>query len=1040
MQETKLAKHLCRSLALSGENARRVREWRTGNSGGCVQGDLSEAVAVALKRTLPRQQQARDMSIKKLNEHLTDLASHCRFTVDECGKPVNASGRSVNDIIDSLFWGSSHVEAKWLVRVLLKDMFYPFPEPHARWIMDLFHSLMWKIYQVRTSLELTCETVQAMVNRGIVKKGLNPVDWEEFRNIGPVLGTAVSIMECEQAKSATHFLNASLNKQFTGSFFAEKKEDGERMQVHVDLTRPLSQQITIFSKSGRNSTQDRLPVHATIRQSLIRARLPIQKNAIIEGELLLWNSRLNKVDEFSAVRTYQRNGFKDKNVHYCVCWFDVLLIDDRNVMNKTLKERRELLKDCVGEVYGYSWIVETREFPLTVQGTDQLAEYFVETVSQGCEGLVLKPCSSRYRPGKYVGHGWFKLKRDYIEGFARFEKEMAVVGGSYGERTGAKMDPRTKEPLLAVFWLAAMHNKDEYRRMPNKVRPNMFLLQSVAFGLSIKDLVQLNAELEFNSVPIETVSAKALKYDLTNVIGGRIDFLFKTPFVVEILGSDEGFHREVGHSFYTIRFPRIRKVRTDVRWTDPDCLGFYELQSLARKNTGPVVDDGERERLRRLLRALEAQHRRDGTVLPRPESSRRVSEMFAAQLQPSEVVSSSTGTSQESKGTKSTDRSRDRDHSSSQDQEDDDTMQVGPTPFAVPVFVAPAPPPPKRQRTKSPIEGPVIVLSSESGTVPPSRNVSPHRMPPPLAPESVPIGPVAPAQVGKEPENRAPNQPPEPHSDSGSQEHRVLLPLLSPNSKGSETRNNSPKKQSVAGGVAGAESNKSSDHKTPTSTRYLQTGAAAQGNTALFSPSFYKHREENSIAERPISTLPEVPETKIRPGPLFDFRTAFFFAPSTVRWLNPLRNKDGVPAGLPAETPDHVKELLASNGATRFLGSAVSTLDSLLVSCGWTTADGAVDDRIGVILVDREKDEDFLVRIKRALSEVISKLPPVAGAPYPTPIAIWDWHVLDHIEVLSEDSHTDDERFEEMLELRDQFLVDEYTPDADYCWSHSQRS
>lgn len=38
------------------------------------------------------------------------------------------------------------------------------------------------------------------------------------------------------------------------------------MQIHIDLDRPLGQQITIFSKSKRDSTKDRLSTHSYVVQ------------------------------------------------------------------------------------------------------------------------------------------------------------------------------------------------------------------------------------------------------------------------------------------------------------------------------------------------------------------------------------------------------------------------------------------------------------------------------------------------------------------------------------------------------------------------------------------------------------------------------------------------------------------------------------------------------------------------------------------------------------------------------------------------------
>jgi DNA ligase 4 len=50
--------------------------------------------------------------------------------------------------------------------------------------------------------------------------------------------------------------------------WAETKYDGERAQIHVEVRFDNSSDITIFSKSKRDSTQDRYAVHDIVRRAL----------------------------------------------------------------------------------------------------------------------------------------------------------------------------------------------------------------------------------------------------------------------------------------------------------------------------------------------------------------------------------------------------------------------------------------------------------------------------------------------------------------------------------------------------------------------------------------------------------------------------------------------------------------------------------------------------------------------------------------------------------------------------------------------------
>lgn len=141
-----------------------------------------------------------------------------------------------------------------------------------------------------------------------------------------------------------------------GVISAETKYDGERMQIHVELPAPGDQSdkvsIKIFSKSGRDSTWDRVETHAIVLAALgidpLQARrvkgrdlmtVPnehlieesgallsqrfktlglaggntgqkkaVRRRAILEGEMVAWDETRNQVAEF-----YKIAQIKDKH-------------------------------------------------------------------------------------------------------------------------------------------------------------------------------------------------------------------------------------------------------------------------------------------------------------------------------------------------------------------------------------------------------------------------------------------------------------------------------------------------------------------------------------------------------------------------------------------------------------------------------------------------------------------------------------------------------------------------------------------------------
>lgn len=73
--------------------------------------------------------------------------------------------------------------------------------------------------------------------------------------ITPQIGIPIQIPSIFKAQGCRHACIA-ISRQ-DQSCYVETKYDGLRMQIHVDLSLPLDQQVQIFSKSRKNSTKNR---------------------------------------------------------------------------------------------------------------------------------------------------------------------------------------------------------------------------------------------------------------------------------------------------------------------------------------------------------------------------------------------------------------------------------------------------------------------------------------------------------------------------------------------------------------------------------------------------------------------------------------------------------------------------------------------------------------------------------------------------------------------------------------------------------------
>jgi DNA ligase 4 len=110
--------------------------------------------------------------------------------------------------------------------------------------------------------------------------------------------------------------------------------------------------ISIFSKSGRDSTQDRVGLHEIIKKclGLGTLRCKFQRQCILAGELLVWNDREQPIMHFHRIRqSVTREGrqlgcaqdspvSEDENL--MVMLFDLLLLDDIVCLHEPHDQRR----------------------------------------------------------------------------------------------------------------------------------------------------------------------------------------------------------------------------------------------------------------------------------------------------------------------------------------------------------------------------------------------------------------------------------------------------------------------------------------------------------------------------------------------------------------------------------------------------------------------------------------------------------------------------------------------------------------------------
>ncbi|BGP31986.1 hypothetical protein JCM10296v2_003765 [Rhodotorula toruloides] len=247
------------------------------------------------------------------------------------GKGKELTLGRVDELLDELATLSSASaadDAAVMVQVILRDLtplLYPPPSSSAdialssycltsygfiglAEAMQVWHEGLPRLYRTVADLDWVTWTAEQAIRRGV-----------SLPRPRPQIGLPIKVPKTEKPSSC-----ARATKHLDGLVAVETKYDGERLQVHIDLSLPPREQIRIFSKSSRDSTETRrglLPIiraslglpldpvaqalHPQLYQRLLHAlsssatRPPIPPTkAVIEGEMVPYHEGRRQIDEF----------------------------------------------------------------------------------------------------------------------------------------------------------------------------------------------------------------------------------------------------------------------------------------------------------------------------------------------------------------------------------------------------------------------------------------------------------------------------------------------------------------------------------------------------------------------------------------------------------------------------------------------------------------------------------------------------------------------------------------------------------------------
>ncbi len=301
---------------------------------------------------------------------------------------------------------------------------------------------------------------------------------------------------------------------FSGKAYAEYKYDGVRAQVHR-----LDGLVRIFSRRLEDITSSFPEVEGMFRSD--------GRDFILDGEIVPFAEGRPLPFQLLQRRLRRQRSFEQAAQKAPVMYFafDALLLGEDELVDEPLGKRRDALTEVIG---GSGAALAHSDL---VGSSEEVAESFRRSRDLGFEGLVVKDPESRYSMGRR-GSGWVKLKEELDT------IDAVIVAAEYGngKRAGVISD-----------YTFAVLDGGELRTIGKAYS-----------GLTDAEIGEMTKRLKESTVKNQ-----------------RYRMVVRPEIVIEV--AFDSIQRSDRHdSGYALRFPRIKRIRTDKAVSDIDTMEKVE--------------------------------------------------------------------------------------------------------------------------------------------------------------------------------------------------------------------------------------------------------------------------------------------------------------------------------------------------------------------------------------------------------------------------------------------------------------------------------
>ncbi len=376
------------------------------------------------------------------------------------------------------------------------------------------------------------DIAEKLWEKGMV--GLKDIKVEVFTPVKPAL--------------AERLRNAEEIFKKLGSCLIETKYDGFRLQIHRK-----NERVRLYSRRQEDITHMLPDVVENVKR--------IKKSKfIIEAEALAYNKKTKEPLPFQqTIQRKRKYNIKEmvEKLPLRLFVFDVLLLDDKEILWKKFEERRKLVeKHC-----NLDFTLMPSEAIFAEKASD-IARFFKGSLKGGREGIIAKELNMPYTPGvrKFA---WIKLKKSYQTAL-QDTVDVVIIGAYRG--TGKRSH------VLGSF-LTAIYNEEEDK---------FETIAKVSTGFSDSQLEEFNKKLQ---------DIKTTKKDLRYVVSKELspDIYVEPSIVIEVTADEITkspnhtaaktlLREDKGLALRFPRFLRLRDKKPEDATTNKEILEMFNLQ------------------------------------------------------------------------------------------------------------------------------------------------------------------------------------------------------------------------------------------------------------------------------------------------------------------------------------------------------------------------------------------------------------------------------------------------------------------------------